>query len=147
METLRTQRGFTLLEVLLVVALIGILAGIVILAINPSKQISDTNNAQRSVDVNTILNGVYQYAIDNSGSLPSGIDGTPTEICQTGATCVGLSDLSDITASSTYLVSIPIDPLATTTDGTGYTIATTTDNRVTVAAPFAENGQTISVTR
>lgn len=142
-----TRRGFTLLEVLLVVALIGILAGIVILAINPSKQVADTNNAQRRVDVNTILNAVYQYAIDNNGTLPSGIDGTPTEICRTGGTCTGLVDLSELTATSTYLVSIPVDPTGGSTNGVGYEIATTTGNRIVVSAPDAENDATISVTR
>ena len=72
-EQMSQQRGFTLLEILLVVAAIAMYAGIVILALNPNKQLADTRNAQRRADVNTILSAVYQYAIDNDGSLPSSI--------------------------------------------------------------------------
>src|SRR6266542_1200854 len=105
------QKGFTLLEVLLVVAIIAILAGIVIIAINPGKNLADTRNTQRQADVTTILNGVYQYSLDNNGVLPSSITTTPTEICNTGAaSCTALVDLSVLTASGTYLVAIPKDP-------------------------------------
>lgn len=141
------ERGFTLLEVLLVVALLGILAGIVILAINPSKQIADTNNAQRRVDVNTILNAVYQYAIDNNGTIPSSITGTATDICATGGDCTGIIDLTVLTTDSEYLVSIPTDPTGSDANSAGYQIATTTGDRIVVSAPDAEEGETISVTR
>ncbi len=141
------QRGFTLLEVLLVVGAIAVLAGIVILAINPSKQLAETRNAQRRVDVNTVLNAVYQYAIDNNGTIPAAITTTQTEICKTGGTCTGLIDLAALTTSSTYLVSIPTDPTGASTNGAGYEIVRTANGRVTVVAPDAEQGATISVTR
>ena len=82
------KKGFTLLEILLVVAAIAILAGIVILAINPVKQLADTRNAQRSVDVNTILNAVYQYSIDNKGVLPD-VPAAATAICKTSTRPAG----------------------------------------------------------
>lgn len=147
------RAGFTLLEILLVVAAIGILAGIVIIAINPTKQLGDTRNAQRKTDVNTILNAVYQYAVD-SGSIPSTITDTATEICATGVaaadcTTAGLIDLSVLTTAEKYLVSMPQDPQCSTvcaTDGVDYQILKTANNRVTVSAPGAE-GTTVSVTR
>lgn len=144
---LKRQAGFTLLEILLVVAAIAILAGIVIVAINPTKQLGDTRNAQRRADVNTILNGVYQYSIDNKGATPSAITTSSTEICKTGGSCSGLADLSILTTNGRYLVSMPIDPSSNSTNGTGYFISRDVNGRITVNAPSAEQGQSISATR
>lgn len=144
---LKKEEGFTLLEILLVVSAIVILASIVILAINPSRQIGKTHNAQRASDVNAILNGVYQYALDNNSTIPATITTTQTEICKTGGDCTGLIDLSVLTASETYLTSIPNDPTGSSTNGAGYEIKKTANDRVTVVAPDAEVGATISVTR
>lgn len=149
------RNGFTLLEVLLVVAAIGILAGIVILAINPGKQLGDTRNAQRRVDVNTDLNAIYQYALDNNGNLPAAIPAPPvlctdaaSEICKTGGTCTGLVDLGVLTQNELYLVAMPADPQGgQAVDGTGYHVVKTANGRVTVCAPKAERGAQISVTR
>ena len=143
---LRNQKGFTLIEILLVVAAIAILAGIVIVAINPGKQLADTRNAQRKSDVNTILNAISQYSIDNNGSLPAGISTTTTEICATGAaSCTGLVDLTVLIPK--YIVSVPNEPQGTTVNGAGYMVSKTSAGRISVSAQFPEQGVTISATR
>jgi len=152
MITKNKQSGFTLLEILLVVAAIGILAAIVIVAINPTKQLGQTKNAQRRADVNTIINGVYQYAIDHAGTVPVGITVTSTEICQTDvatATCTELNlvDLQVVTANETYLTRLPVDPTNTATAGTNYFISKSANGRITVSAPNAEQDETIVVTK
>lgn len=142
------RRGFTLIELLLVIGIIAILASIVIVAINPNKQLADARNAQRRSDVNTILNAVYQYAIDNDGSLPTGIATADTEICATGASdCGSFVNLSVLTGS--YLVKIPVDPQETdaATNGTNYFIKKESNDRITVRANGAERSETISVQR
>jgi type IV pilus assembly protein PilA len=145
---LRTlKKGFTLVEVLLVIAIIAILASIVIMAINPPRNISSANNAQRWSNVNTILNAVHQYAIDNRGQIPSTITTVSTEICKTGASCAGLIDLSVLTDQERYVLKIPTDPTSASANGTGYFVNKDAYGRVTVNAPFAEIGDTITVSR
>ena len=142
------QKGFTLLEILLVVAAIAILAGIVIVAINPTKQLGEARNAQRRSDVTVILNAAYQYSIDNNGNLPTGITTTPTEICSTtGAPCVGLVDLGALTAGEKYLTAIPTEPQKVTANGVGYKISRSANNRITVVAQYPEQSATITVTK
>ncbi len=151
---MKTKKGFTLLEVLLVITLIAILVAIVIIAINPSKQIAEANNLQRGADVNTILNAVYQYAIDNGGQLPATVaqsvcpGAAVNEICKTGSSCVGFTNLSVLTDNELYLATMPIDPSKVSAGiGTGYFITKSVNNRITVCAPSAQLNQTISVTR
>lgn len=154
------SKGFTLLEILLVVAAIGILAGIVILAINPGKQLGDTRNAQRKADVNTILNAVYQYSIDNNGTLPglnlaasvatATVIGTSSTGCDT--TCTATTTVAsciDLTAdlSPTYIVGMTPDPTSGTLGNTDYYIRKLATGRIEVGACDPEQGEVISVTR
>lgn len=143
---MKIKRGFTLLEVLLVVAAIGILAGIVIVAVNPAKQLAATRNAQRRSDVAVIANAVYQYYIAN-GSLPGNIETTNKYICGFGLSCEGM-DLSPIIYND-YIPAYPIDPSAPADSTIGYQIVKTSGDspRITVTAPHAELDEVISVTK
>jgi prepilin-type N-terminal cleavage/methylation domain-containing protein len=149
--TSQRMRGFTLLEVLLVVAILALLAGIVIVAINPGRQLANSRNAQRNSDVKTILNAIYQYNIDNAGVMPSTITTTATDVCNTtGSNCTGLIDLGVLTASSKYLVGIPKDPQCASlcaTYSTGYKVSKDVNNRITVSSTYSELGATITVSR
>ena len=147
-KLLSSQKGFTLIEILLVVAAIAILAGIVIVAINPGKQLGDTRNAQRRSDVTTILNAAYQYSSDNNGVLPAGITASSSEICVAGAaSCVGFVDLSILSLNGKYLVAIPSEPQKVNAGGAGYMINRDANGRITVSAQYAEQAKVISVTR
>jgi prepilin-type N-terminal cleavage/methylation domain-containing protein len=140
------NKGFTLVEILVTITIILILTAVVLASISSIK--AHGRNAERSTDVSTILNAVYQYAVDNNNQLPSTITTSSTEICKTGASpCTGYIDLSVLTTNQKYIVSLPTDPSSTSTVGTGYFISKDANNRVIVAAPKAEASTTISVTR
>lgn len=105
---------------------------------------TDKHALQRRSDVNAILNGIWQYAIDHQGKLPGRITAKPTEICRGDAKdCKGMVNLKKLVGK--YLVSVPVDPQAPAKGkGTWYTVRLEKD-RMTVAAPHAE-GAEISVT-
>lgn len=149
-KTVSLKSGFTLLEILLVVGIISILAGIVILAINPTKQLGDTRNAQRRSDVLTIINAIYQYALDGNDLDDLGL---VEEECTTSSTIDAMdlsTDLVGTSATSSYLTAIPTDPIDSNDNDfadSEYFISKNSSGRVTVCAPAAENGITIEVTR
>lgn len=69
MRVRRGKKGFTLLEILLVIAAIGILVAIVLIAINPNRQIEAARNAQRRADINSISKAIQQFIIDSGGGV------------------------------------------------------------------------------
>ena len=160
------QNGFTLIELLVVIGILSILLAITLIAINPTKHFQGARNTSRQSDVTAILDAIYQYESQNSGTLPGTLGtitvGTPYALASSGTNFI---DLCQITSGSAILVpnnlaDLPSDPSqttpktpantncrSTTAYNTGYTITRTTSNRFTVAAPLAENGATISVTR
>lgn len=149
------KKGFTLIELLVVIAIIAVLATVVFVALNPTKRFTDARNSRRFSDVETILTAVHEYAVDNGGALPTGINATEKQLgtCLTGGStlCTGATtaclDLSGGTLLGKYLKTIPIDPNQTTgTTTTGYSVVSDTNGIVTVKACSAE-GVTISASR
>lgn len=153
MKNQKSQQGFTLIEILLVMALIAALATIVLVAINPAEKFKQSRDTQRYTDTASLAGAVQQYYVDHQGSLPAGIDTTPKSItAAAGATNI---DLCAVLVTK-YLVVMPIDPKTGTKPTTppctgyasGYTIAkeSATSDRVVVTA-VPESADSISVTR
>ena len=158
---MKNTKGFTLIELLLVIGIISVLAAIVLIAINPARQLAQARNAQRRSNINSILNAVHQYMIDNRGNIPPGITSTDKMIgnsCVT-ATCAAASPTTvscvdlDSHLTTVYINSIPIDPGGPTGSSrsagdTGYIVSNSaTNNRITVTSCDAELSESITVTR
>ena len=143
------RKGFTLLEILLVIAAIGILAAIVLVAINPQRQLAQARNAQRRADVLAISNAINQALISNA-ALPAGISTTLRNVVSTAGTgncaVVGTvalaSDVADFvaTVSPAFIGALPRDPQAATPGCSDYIVqlGDAANNRTTVSAPRAE---------
>lgn len=58
------ERGFTLIELLVGIGIVGLLSSIVIVAINPSKQLDDARDAERMLNSRTIEKALTQYVLD-----------------------------------------------------------------------------------
>jgi prepilin-type N-terminal cleavage/methylation domain-containing protein len=132
------HKGFTLLEILLVIGIIGILAAIVIIAINPGRSLARSRDLQRKVGITEINKGLEQYYIDNN-QYPSTITSSLQSICNTGAsaTSSGLNCAVDTVDLSmlvpTYLPAIPVDPT-----GVGYKVGFNSSRRIMLVADLTE---------
>ncbi len=145
-KNIKKNQGFTLIEILVVIGIVAILAAIVIIAINPSRQFKQARDTQRTANVNAILNAIGQYTAFNKGVLPAGITTTVRNISD------GAADLCDDLVPD-YMPALTSDPAATggaMADGqitesecsgtydTGYQVVRDVNGRVTVSAPSTE---------
>jgi type IV pilus assembly protein PilA len=144
------KSGFTLLEVLLIIGIIAVLAGIVIVAINPTRQLAQARNVQRKSDLLEINKALTQFFIDHK-YFPAAITSTLTDICNTdkmasssvsSGYCDGYINLSFLVPD--YLGQIPTDAQISTASSTGYKIRRNSSIEIGLSAQ-AELEQVISI--
>jgi prepilin-type N-terminal cleavage/methylation domain-containing protein len=139
------KKGFSLLEILLVITIIGVLAGALILVIDPAEQFASARNQQRELDLQTISLAMEQYVEENLGAVPPGLTSTPKNICR--STCTTDTNQVNLQVIVPYIGvgALPVDPDETDETQTGYQVRTTSDGRFNLLAPRAELGQSITM--
>ena len=139
MKNKKLKRGFTLIEVLIVIGILAILAGIALVAINPARQFSQARDSQRLSHVNAILNAIVQNIAENKGTFTCGV--TQFNIPTTGTPIIKSDDVNLYPCLvPKYIPSMPIDPQngvydsATDYDTKYGIIKDATTGRVTISA-------------
>lgn len=129
-----SRQGFTLIELIVVIAIITIIAATVFVAVDPARQLHKARNSSRWSDVTSILEGVKKYQFDNDGVLPPiDLDESTVQIIGSnvggcGGTCGGKPvysgncglDLSGVLRP--YMKDLPMDPRTGTERTTRYYI-------------------------
>ncbi len=158
---IKNKQGFTLIELLVVIGIIGILAAIVLVAVNPGRQFAQARDSQRRADLLGITNAIYQFAAEHNGNLPDTDTDPLVNSFPSTSTCIGdttpcfdLAGAGEIEAAvgqqelvvPTYIAAIPKDPSTGDDANTMYFIYRDANGRL-VASATGELAGAITVQR
>ena len=105
--TRATRKGFTLIEILIVVAIIAILASVVLVGLGPTQQAG--RDARRLSDLHETQNGLELY-YNKCGFYPGSAAATACTAANNVNTGGYASMVTAITGSGLGIPSIPLDP-------------------------------------
>jgi prepilin-type N-terminal cleavage/methylation domain-containing protein len=137
------KQGFTLIELIIVVAIIALLAAATFVAVDPAKRIGQANDAQRWSAVTALADAYMTYLVDHNGTAPTTTTNGVTYFIQheIGGAVINLPDIGSCVATTSpaiqsmlavdlgalvndgYIGQIPVDPVTSSdvyNDGSGY---------------------------
>lgn len=163
------KKGFTLVELLVVIGIIVLLFAVTLIAIDPAKRLRQARDAVRNQDVRDLLEAVQEFIVDNDGDTPTGLDAIDEDDggewrqvigdggvggCSgdVGTVCTNASTEDDCLTMEadlepTYFSEIPQDPDGGAEDSTMYYIDLNDNGRFQIGACNPEQAAAISVTR
>lgn len=137
--------GFSVLEALIVIAVIALLVAVTYLTLNPSMNISNNRNALRKTDVIQIADATRSFLNTEGRTLAE---------LGTIATCPSTTKIGKVTEGidlgaklvPDFAVNMPVDPsLPADSADTGYTVCSNASGKLIFNAALSENNKTISI--
>jgi type II secretory pathway pseudopilin PulG len=105
---MNNQKGISVIELILVLAVMGVLVALFIVARNPSTQAAINRNQQREFDIIQIAQAVHQYKIHHKNNYPKTNEGEKIVDCSESDLTVG-SSLTEALVPD-YLTEVSKDP-------------------------------------
>jgi prepilin-type N-terminal cleavage/methylation domain-containing protein len=151
----RAGSGFTLIEIMIVVALMVILTAIYVVVANPAGQLAQARNNERRLHLQAIMNAVQQNIADSgneqftcaAGPIPT------SSVRMTSAVGAGNYNIAPCIVFPTGiygLFTMPFDPVASSSHfisvndyDSGYSIAMNASGSILLSAPYAELNQVV----
>ena len=88
--------AFTLIELLIAISIVGIIAVVAFVALDPARRFADARDSRRWSDATSILDALKLYQVDNVGAYPATVAAlTPGTVYMIG-TCGATSNCSGV---------------------------------------------------
>lgn len=124
------KNGFTIVNLIISLAVFIVLSTIVLVAVDPASRIQDAMDTRRQQDITMIAKALKDYSLDHQGQLPftGNISNRKRVLCSdaTRLTCGADADacleITNTDFLNSYLSTLPIDPEKTNAADSGYYI-------------------------
>jgi len=110
--------GFTLVELLIVIAILAVLAAAVVIVLNPAELLAQARDGERSQDIKTLGDALAILVVDNSSVSLGTYKTVYISIPDTSSTCANITDLPTLPSGWTY--NCVTEANLQNTDGTGW---------------------------
>lgn len=137
------KNGFTIINLIISIAVFAVLSAIVLISVNPAERIQDAKDTRRQQDVIMIAKALKDYSLDHQGQLPftTAITTNKKVLCAnaTSLTCgVDIQDCLAIDMTTdfldAYLPTLPFDPNKTSSADSGYYLQGTSTGFLDIGA-------------
>ncbi|MBT3292944.1 type II secretion system protein [Candidatus Peregrinibacteria bacterium] len=150
----QSKKGFTIIELIIVVAILGILSTLILIQIDPIRRLNEAHNATRWSDVLLVLEITKEYQADNDSAVPGTAIAIDSD--ESSVQIIGESVTNCVCASQTvvtspcgvsgldtdlrpYIDAMPMDPITGSTNDTRYFINKDSYGLITVGSCDAES--------